>query len=81
MPSSLYKYYRCSFEPHRKTFRQTNQIGTCDLLFHCSWTYTKIWWCSNNLYESPKQVYFGMLDILLAEEKIPEEYSGRTQVC
>lgn len=27
------------------------------------------------------QVYFEMLDALLAEEKIPEEYSGKTQVC
>ncbi|THG03241.1 hypothetical protein TEA_024179 [Camellia sinensis var. sinensis] len=26
------------------------------------------------------QVYFGMLDALLAEEKIPDEYSGQTQV-
>ncbi|XP_041998029.1 zinc finger protein BRUTUS-like At1g74770 [Salvia splendens] len=34
--------------------------------------------CSKSLGDM--QVYFGMLDILLAEEKIPEEYSGRTQV-
>lgn len=27
------------------------------------------------------QVYFEMLDALLAEEKIPDEYSGKTQVC
>ena len=26
------------------------------------------------------QVYFGMLDALLAEEKMPDEYSGKTQV-
>lgn len=26
------------------------------------------------------QVYFGMLDAHLAEEKIPDEYSGQTQV-
>lgn len=26
------------------------------------------------------QVYFEMLDALLAEEKIPDEYSGKTQV-
>ncbi|XP_057806356.1 zinc finger protein BRUTUS-like At1g74770 [Salvia miltiorrhiza] len=34
--------------------------------------------CSKSLGDM--QVYFGMLDALLAEEKIPEEYSGRTQV-
>lgn len=33
-----------------------------------------------NILLSPTQVYFGMLDALLAEEKIPEEYSGQTQV-
>lgn len=26
------------------------------------------------------QVYFGMLDALLAEEKIPDEYASQTQV-
>ncbi|CAA2997772.1 zinc finger protein BRUTUS-like At1g74770 isoform X1 [Olea europaea var. sylvestris] len=34
--------------------------------------------CSKSLGDM--QVYFGMLDALLAEEKIPEEYSGRIQV-
>ncbi|KAH6756963.1 hypothetical protein C2S53_009197 [Perilla frutescens var. hirtella] len=33
--------------------------------------------CSKSLGDM--QVYFGMLDALLAEEKIPEEYSGRIQ--
>ncbi|KAG8379106.1 hypothetical protein BUALT_Bualt07G0053600 [Buddleja alternifolia] len=33
--------------------------------------------CSKSLGDM--QVYFGMLDVLLAEEKIPEEYSGQTQ--
>lgn len=33
--------------------------------------------CSKSLGDM--QVYFGMLDALLAEEKIPEEYSGQTQ--
>ncbi|KAK6148496.1 hypothetical protein DH2020_019408 [Rehmannia glutinosa] len=34
--------------------------------------------CSKSLGDM--QVYFGMLDALLAEEKIPEEYAGQTQV-
>lgn len=34
--------------------------------------------CSKSLGDM--QVYFGMLDALLAEEKIPDEYSGKTQV-
>ncbi|KAK3226051.1 hypothetical protein Dsin_005913 [Dipteronia sinensis] len=34
--------------------------------------------CSKSLGDM--QVYFRMLDALLAEEKIPQEYSGRTQV-
>ncbi|XP_028092839.1 zinc finger protein BRUTUS-like At1g18910 isoform X1 [Camellia sinensis] len=34
--------------------------------------------CSKSLGDM--QVYFGMLDALLAEEKIPDEYSGQTQV-
>lgn len=34
--------------------------------------------CSKSLGDM--QVYFEMLDALLAEEKIPEEYSGKTQV-
>ncbi|CAK9184752.1 unnamed protein product [Ilex paraguariensis] len=34
--------------------------------------------CSKSLGDM--QVYFGMLDAWLAEEKIPEEYSGQTQV-
>lgn len=33
-----------------------------------------------NNYMFPVQVYFGMIDALLAEEKIPEEYSGQVQV-
>lgn len=28
----------------------------------------------------PSQVYFGMLDALLAAEQLPEEYKDRTQV-
>jgi len=28
----------------------------------------------------PAQVYFGMLDALLAAEQLPEEYKDRTQV-
>lgn len=28
----------------------------------------------------PTQVYFGMLDALLAAEQLPEEYKDRTQV-
>ncbi|KZV21692.1 hypothetical protein F511_02850 [Dorcoceras hygrometricum] len=34
--------------------------------------------CSKSLGDM--QVYFGMLDALLAEEKIPEEYAGKVQV-
>ncbi|XP_059643366.1 zinc finger protein BRUTUS-like At1g74770 isoform X2 [Cornus florida] len=34
--------------------------------------------CSKSLGDM--QVYFGMLDALLAEEKIPDDYSGQTQV-
>ncbi|KAA8542369.1 hypothetical protein F0562_023494 [Nyssa sinensis] len=34
--------------------------------------------CSKSLGDM--QVYFGMLDALLAEEKLPDEYSGQTQV-
>ncbi|KAK9278654.1 hypothetical protein L1049_028227 [Liquidambar formosana] len=34
--------------------------------------------CSKSLGDM--QVYFGMLDAMLAEEKIPEEYSGQNQV-
>ncbi|XAR50105.1 Ubiquitin--protein ligase [Bertholletia excelsa] len=34
--------------------------------------------CSKSLGDM--QVYFGMLDALLAEEKIPDEYTGKTQV-
>ncbi|KAL3575240.1 hypothetical protein D5086_023341 [Populus alba] len=32
-------------------------------------------------YQNIIAVYFQMLDALLAEEKIPDEYSGQTQVC
>lgn len=39
-----------------------------------------IWRGFKKIYLSPIQVYFGMLDALLAEEKIPEEYSGQIQV-
>ncbi|XP_052182286.1 zinc finger protein BRUTUS-like At1g74770 isoform X2 [Diospyros lotus] len=35
--------------------------------------------CSKSLGDM--QVYFGMIDALLAEEKIPDEYSGQTQAC
>ncbi|KAF8390297.1 hypothetical protein HHK36_024822 [Tetracentron sinense] len=32
------------------------------------------------MWQETGEVYFGMLDALLAEEKIPQEYSGQTQV-
>ncbi|KAJ0049275.1 hypothetical protein Pint_15297 [Pistacia integerrima] len=47
----------------------------------CFQDYTRIHYtcpiCSKSLGDM--QVYFRMLDALLAEEKIPQEYSGRTQ--
>ncbi|XP_010272192.1 PREDICTED: uncharacterized protein LOC104608041 isoform X2 [Nelumbo nucifera] len=56
----------------------------CGHLMHstCFQDYTRTHYicpiCSKSLGDM--QVYFGMLDALLAEEKIPEEYSAQTQV-
>ncbi|KAL7098679.1 hypothetical protein ACP275_09G033300 [Erythranthe tilingii] len=56
----------------------------CGHLMHssCFQDYTRSHYvcpiCSKSLGDM--QVYFGMLDALLAEEKMPEEYSGQTQV-
>src|SRR5947209_5163579 len=40
------------------------------------WEVLKVLNCKNAY-----QVYFKMLDALLAEEKIPDEFSGQSQVC
>ncbi|KAK9114036.1 hypothetical protein Syun_020833 [Stephania yunnanensis] len=36
--------------------------------------------CGHMMHSTCFQLYFGMLDVLLAEEKIPQEYHGKTQV-
>nr|XP_043616928.1 zinc finger protein BRUTUS-like At1g74770 isoform X2 [Erigeron canadensis] len=70
---------------HEYIFTSSNPVKAlaCGHVMHssCFQEYT----CSN--YTCPicskslgdMQVYFGMLDAMLAEEKIPEEYSGKTQ--
>lgn len=70
---------------HEYIFTSSNPVKAlpCGHIMHssCFQEYT----CSN--YTCPicskslgdMQVYFGMLDAMLAEEKIPEEYSGKTQ--
>ncbi|XP_071731632.1 zinc finger protein BRUTUS-like At1g74770 isoform X2 [Rutidosis leptorrhynchoides] len=70
---------------HEYIFTSSNPVKalSCGHVMHssCFQEYT----CSN--YTCPicskslgdMQVYFGMLDAMLAEEKIPEEYSGKTQ--
>ncbi|GJU04783.1 zinc finger protein BRUTUS-like protein isoform X1 [Tanacetum coccineum] len=71
---------------HEYIFTSSNPVKAlpCGHVMHssCFQEYT----CSN--YTCPicskslgdMQAYFGMLDAMLAEEKIPEEYAGRTQV-
>ncbi|KAG5230054.1 hypothetical protein OIU76_022103 [Salix suchowensis] len=50
--------------------------STCFQVYTCTHYTCPI--CSKSLGDM--QVYFQMLDALLAEEKIPDEYSGQTQV-
>ncbi|KAL8118259.1 zinc finger protein BRUTUS-like At1g74770 [Apium graveolens] len=50
--------------------------SACFQAYTCSYYTCPI--CSKSLGDM--QVYFGMLDALLAEEKVPSEHAGRTQV-
>ncbi|XP_077210155.1 zinc finger protein BRUTUS-like At1g18910 [Tasmannia lanceolata] len=70
---------------HEDIFTSTSPVKAlpCGHLMHstCFQDYTCTHYtcpiCSKSLGDM--QVYFGMLDALLAEEKVPEEYCGRTQ--
>ncbi|XP_042502259.1 zinc finger protein BRUTUS-like At1g74770 isoform X2 [Macadamia integrifolia] len=71
---------------HEYIFTSTSPVKAlpCGHLMHstCFQDYTSTHYtcpiCSKSLGDM--KVYFGMLDVALAEEKIPAEYSGQTQV-
>ncbi|RRT85237.1 hypothetical protein B296_00000786 [Ensete ventricosum] len=56
----------------------------CKKLFTCRFCHdsvTRTYFFAINDASTSLQVYFGMLDALLASEQLPEEYRDRCQVC
>ncbi|KAF6159889.1 hypothetical protein GIB67_032973 [Kingdonia uniflora] len=73
----------CGHTMHSTCFQVfiLNSFGIWCYLMFCCQEYTNTHYtcpiCSKSLGDM--QVYFGMLDVLLAEEKVPDEHYGQTQ--